>query len=109
MGDLFMQLTYLQAVGTAFGVAQVLLARENKVHNYLFGIVSILISMWVLYQTRLYADILLNMYYLLMSIYGWFYWKFGKKKEAAPISYSSRTEQLQAIGIVLLCFSLMSY
>jgi nicotinamide mononucleotide transporter len=77
--DFFTQLTWLQALGTTFGVVQVLLARKNNIHNYLFGIVSILISLFVMYRSKLYADIILNLYYLVMSIYGWFYWKFGKK------------------------------
>ncbi|HET7360825.1 MAG TPA: nicotinamide riboside transporter PnuC [Salinimicrobium sp.] len=107
--DFLFNLTWLQFLGTIFGVAQVLLARKNNIHNYLFGIVAILLSMWVLYQSKLYADILLNLYYLVMSIYGWFYWKFGKQKEQAPISYSDRTEQITAAGIVMVCFTLMFY
>ncbi|WP_282017145.1 nicotinamide riboside transporter PnuC [Salegentibacter mishustinae] len=107
--DFFTRLTWLQAIGTTFGVVQVLLARKNNIDNYLFGIVSILISLWVLYQSKLYADIILNLYYLVMSIYGWFFWKFGKEKEETPISYSSKLEHLKALGIVLVCFTGMSY
>ena len=107
--DFFTQLTWLQAIGTTFGVVQVLLARKNNIDNYQFGIVAILISLWVLYQSKLYADIILNLYYLLMSIYGWFFWKFGKEKEETPISYSSKLEHLKALGIVLVCFTGMSY
>ena len=43
------QLVVLQWIGTLFGVVQVLLARQNNIHNYLFGIIAILISIWVLY------------------------------------------------------------
>ena len=42
MENFFTHLTWLQSLGTAFGVAQVLLARNNNIHNYLFGIASIL-------------------------------------------------------------------
>lgn len=107
--EFFSQLTLLQWLGTAFGVVQVLLARQNNVHNYLFGIIAILISIWVLYQSRLYADILLNFYYLVMSIYGWFYWKMGRQKQESPISYATRKEHGIAMGIVLGCFALMAY
>ena len=109
MEDFFIQMTWLQGIGTLFGMVQVVLARQNNIHTYLFGIASILISLWVLYQSALYADILLHMYYLVMSIYGWFYWKFGKQKAEAPISRSSFNEHLKALGIVLGCFTLMSY
>lgn len=107
--DFISQLTVLQWLGTAFGVVQVLLARQNNIHNYLFGIIAILISIWVLYQSRLYADILLNLYYLGMSIYGWFYWKMGRQKQESPIAYATRKEHGIAVGIVLGCFVLMAY
>lgn len=109
MEEFFLQLTWLQGIGTLFGIVQVVLARQNNIHTYLFGIASILISLWVLYQSALYADILLHMYYLVMSIYGWFYWKFGKQKAEAPITRSTTNEYLKALGIVLGCFVLMSY
>jgi nicotinamide mononucleotide transporter len=107
--DYLFHLTFLQILGTAFGVVQVLLARKNNINNYLFGILSILISMWVLYRSQLYGDILLNLYYFGMSIYGWFYWKFGKQKKATPISYSSKVEHIKALGIVAICFTVMAY
>ena len=74
-----MDFVWLQWIGTAFGVTQVLLARKNNVNNYIFGIIGILIGIWVLYHSKLYADILLHLYYLVMSIYGYLYWKFGKE------------------------------
>ncbi|WP_424494441.1 nicotinamide riboside transporter PnuC [Salinimicrobium sp. GXAS 041] len=104
-----MHLTWLQFLGTTFGVAQVLLARKNNIHNYLFGIISVIISIWVLYESRLYADILLHLYYLVMSIYGWFYWKFGKAKQSAPVSRSTRTEHFKALAIATGCFALMAW
>ena len=107
--ELFSQIVVMQWLGTAFGVVQVLMARQNNVYNYLFGIVAILISIYVLYQSQLYADILLNLYYLVMSIYGWFYWKMGKQQQEAPIAYANRREHVVATGIVLGCFVLMAY
>ena len=75
---MLVNLPWLEIIGTLFGLTQVLLARKNIVHNYLFGIVAILIGTWVYYQSKLYGDILLNVYYFIMSVYGWTYWKYGK-------------------------------
>ncbi|OYX27967.1 MAG: hypothetical protein B7Z06_02865 [Flavobacteriales bacterium 32-35-8] len=109
MADLFSPIIILQWLGSGFGVTQVLLARKNNIHNYLFGIIAILIGMWVLYDSKLYADILLHLYYLTMSIYGWFYWKYGKQKKEVPISYSNFQDHLKAIGIVIGCYIIMAY
>lgn len=102
-------LTWLEIIGTLFGVTQVLLAKKNNLNNYLFGIVSILVGIWVHYKSILYADILLDFYYLTMSIYGYFFWKFGKKHRPAPISYSTKSDFLKSIAIVIACFGLMAY
>lgn len=107
--DSFTYLIWLQIIGTAFGVTQVVLARENNVNNYLFGICAIFISIYVRYHSKLYGDIILDLYYLSMSIYGWFYWKFGKRHQESPISHSSYNDYKKALGIVLACFGLMAY
>ncbi len=107
--DLFSQITWMQGIGTVFGITQVLLARKNNVNTYLFGIVSILIGIWVLYQAGLYGDIVLSLYYLVMSLYGWFYWNFGKQKSEAPIAYSTKVEHLKAVGITIVSFGLLAY
>ncbi len=107
--NIFHQFSLLEALGAAFGVVQVILSRKNNVNNYLFGIAGILIGIWIYFQHKLYADILLNLYYLIMSIYGWFYWKFGKKQKETPISYSTKKNYFTAISISVLCFTLMAY
>lgn len=109
MEDFFYNFTLLEAIGAGMGVIQVILSRQNKVENYLFGIAGILIGFWIYFQHKLYADILLNMYYLIMSIYGWFYWKFGNKSKQTSISFSTRSDFIKAGGIVIACFGLMFY
>ena len=94
----------LQWVGVVFGALQVWYAKNNKPITYLFGIVSILVNIYVLYVSKLYAEIFLSLYYLVMSIYGWWYWMYGrhlKKKEEAPITYSTAQEWMIAVGIVV--------
>lgn len=64
----------LEWIGTCFGVTEVLLARFNNILLYPAGIVSVLISSYIFLDAKLYAEFLLNLYYLVMSIYGWYAW-----------------------------------
>lgn len=107
--EILTPINIMQTLGTGFGVVQVILSRQNNINNYLFGILAILLSTVVLYRSKLYGDILLNMYYLVMSVYGYFYWKYGKEKAQRPISVATLKEQFYAISIVLACFGLMYY
>lgn len=107
--EIFNQFNFWEVVGAVFGIVQVILSRKNNVNNYLFGIAGVLIGIWIYYQHKLYADILLNLYYLLMSVYGWFYWKFGRQKHQAPISFSNYKDLITAGSIAFFCFGLMAY
>ncbi|PPL04702.1 nicotinamide riboside transporter PnuC [Parapedobacter indicus] len=99
----------LQLIGVICGVVQVLLAKANKVMLYPFGIASILITLYVLYEAGLYAEILLNLYYLTMSIYGWAYWVTRKDEPPVKADYSGKKEWIVAIGIVAVGFPLLYY
>lgn len=104
MQEIFYKTTLIEWLGVGFSIVQVLLAQRNNIHNYLFGIAGIVLAMFVKFNAKLYAEFTLDIYYLVMSIYGWLYWKYGKEKSEAPISFSTAKEQLKAIGIVIVTF-----
>ena len=89
------------------GVIQVLLSKNNKVSNYFFGILSIISGMYVLFGAKLYAEIALSMYYLVMSIYGWWYWVTNKTAAERPITSSNAREWGIVAAISLLGFGLL--
>ncbi|MNU13525.1 Nicotinamide riboside transporter PnuC [compost metagenome] len=101
MQDILQQITLPEWFGVFFSVFQVLLARKNNSNNYLFGVAGILLTLYVMIQSKLYAEFTLNLYYLVMSIYGWLYWKFGKRKSETPISETTNNEKLITAGIVI--------
>lgn len=106
MQDILKQITLPEWFGVLFSVIQVLLARKNNVNNYLFGIAGILLTLYVMLTSKLYAEFTLNLYYLIMSIYGWLYWKFGKQRSEMEISVTSTSEKWITGGIVLGTFIL---
>lgn len=108
------QTPLLHWIGVVCGVIQVLLAKANKVLLYPFGIASILITVYVLYEAGLYAEILLNGYYLVMSIYGWAHWVARPDRPQVAAAYSKRTDWyitllIVAIGFPLLYFALVYF
>ncbi|MBM7419689.1 nicotinamide mononucleotide transporter [Chryseobacterium sp. BIGb0186] len=109
MQDILQQITLPEWFGVFFSVFQVLLARKNNSNNYLFGVAGILLTLYVMIQSKLYAEFTLNLYYLVMSIYGWLYWKFGKRKSETPISETTNNEKLITAGIVIGTFSIFYF
>lgn len=109
MQDILQQTTWQEWLGVFFSVFQVLLARKNNSNNYLFGIAGISLTLYVMIQSKLYAEFTLNLYYLVMSIYGWLYWKFGKRKSETTISETANNEKLITAGIVIGTFSIFCF
>ncbi|CAD7813916.1 Nicotinamide riboside transporter PnuC [Chryseobacterium aquaeductus] len=106
MQEILQHTTLPEWFGVFFSVFQVLLARKNNSNNYLFGIAGVSLTLYVMITSKLYAEFTLNLYYLVMSIYGWLYWKFGKRKTETVISETTNHEKLITAGIVIGAFSL---
>lgn len=106
MQDILLQTTWVEWLGVLFSMIQVVLASRNNSNNYLFGIAGISLTLYVMIVAKLYGEFTLNLYYLVMSIYGWLYWKYGKQKEETKISTTNGKEKLITVGIVSFTFGL---
>ena len=76
----------IQWIAIALSVAEVLLARGNNILLYPAGVIATFLSIFIFFESRLYAECLLNLYYVIMSGYGWWYWI--KKKDQPPVKIS---------------------
>ncbi|WP_018627571.1 nicotinamide riboside transporter PnuC [Niabella aurantiaca] len=82
----------LEWLGAGLGATEVLLAKANKVWLYPAGILSVLISIYIFFTGGLYAESALNLYYLVMSIYGWWFWVFKRSVIPLPITRATKKE-----------------
>lgn len=93
--------SWLEWIAVSFGVAEVLLAKANKIALYPAGIAGTLVSIYLFLVSGLYAESLLNGYYVAMSIYGWWYWVKRKNQPPLSITWCSQKEWLIVLSI---CF-----
>jgi nicotinamide mononucleotide transporter len=91
----------LQWIAVITGVAEVLLARINNVWLYPAGIISTVLSIILLFEAQLYADSLLNVYYVVMSVYGWYHWIKKRNQPEVPITYCNKKEWFITLAISL--------
>ncbi|WP_432712420.1 nicotinamide riboside transporter PnuC [Pedobacter sp.] len=99
--------TLLEWLAVSFGVTEVFLAKRNNIWLYPTGIISILLSMYLLANVRLYAETLLNIYYLVMSVYGWLAWRKRGSLKIVAITWSTNRELKIAVLISTLGFALL--
>jgi len=93
----------LELIATLFGVASVLYAKKENILVFPTGIISTVIYVYLLSQWNLYGDLIINVYYTIMSIYGWYMWSkiIDGEQHHIPISRTNKLEKLQAFGIFL--------
>lgn len=104
----------IEYIAVIAGVIQVLLARKNNILLYPFGILSTTLSIYVFFGVDLYANALLHLYYVVVSIYGWYHWSRKKNEIVLPISKANAKDwQISAFitfsSFSVLCFVLMRY
>ena len=85
----------LETSAVFFGLLSVWYAKKEIIWLYPTGIVSIIIYIDLTFQHKLYGDMVIQVYYLIMSIYGWYFWIKGKGAQApVPISKNNEQENL---------------
>ena len=82
-----------------FGVLSVYFAKKENVLVYPTGIICTILSVYIMFNAKYYADMSINIYYSIMSVYGWFQWKKITNGEVLTISRTNLKEKI--IGIIL--------
>lgn len=91
---------YLEIVGVIVGAIYLWLEYRASIYLWIASIIMPAIYLFVFYDAGLYADTAINIYYLIIAIYGWYAWKRGNpdNQELSITHISTR----QAITMVAL-------
>ncbi len=96
----------LEIVAVFFGIASVFFAWKNKIWVYPTGIISTSIYVYLLLKWGLLGDMIINAYYFIMSIYGWYIWT--RKIDEVKVTPISRTTiKEKAIQILIFITTLI--
>lgn len=75
---------WLEATGLISGIACVWLLIREHVLTFPIGMLYALITIVVVARAMLFADVVLNLYYVVMNAYGWYYWLYGGQQLRQP-------------------------
>lgn len=79
-------LVVLEIIGVIFGFLSVWYARKGNIWVYPTGIISTMLFVYLLWHYVLWGDMLINVYYTIMSIYGWVLWARNAQDNIITIS-----------------------
>ena len=90
----------LEIIAVFFGFLSVWFSKNNNILVFPTGMINTSIFVYLLLKWTLLGDMIINAYYFIMSIYGWYFWLKGTNNTVSPISKVSNSD----IRIVVLLF-----
>lgn len=100
-----LETTWLEIIAVVFGLLSVWYAKKANILVYPTGIVSVVIYVYICFNYQLYADMGINFFYFVMSVYGWYMWT---RKDAArkviKIRWNTNKQQWLGIGATFVFF-----
>jgi nicotinamide mononucleotide transporter len=77
MANWFTMVLSLEGVAVVFALAYLLLAARESLWCWWCALLSSLLYVWVMWQSRLYMETALNVFYAVMAVIGWLQWRSG--------------------------------
>jgi nicotinamide mononucleotide transporter len=105
------QIDVLEFSGLVFGLLTVWFLIKQNILTWPAGIISVLISFVVFWKIQLYGDFILHIFFLVLNIYGWYYWIYGRKKndEELEVTTLSLKTNLILMGVTIAGVAVFGY
>lgn len=91
----------LEITGVVFGFLSVWFAKKNHFWVFPTGLISTGIFVYLLLKWSLLGDMMINAYYFVMSMYGWYVWTKKTNDKPTPISQATTKEKRASIFIFI--------
>lgn len=99
----------LESSGAVFGILSVYFSIKKNIWVYPTGIISTLIYVYILFNFGLLGDCLINVYYTVMSIYGWILWSKNSKDHIhIEVTWATKKEWIYAAILFILSLALVT-
>ncbi|MDZ7737673.1 MAG: nicotinamide riboside transporter PnuC [Bacteroidales bacterium] len=103
---------YIEIFGALAGIIYVVLEIRQSIWLWPLGLITSGIYVWVFFSTGFYADMGLQVYYVLISIYGWYWWLRGAKESDSgtlPVVRIKRKPAALLLLVFLFLFAAIWY
>lgn len=105
--DRELSLIILEATAFFFGIASVVYAKREDIMVYPTGLVATAITTYIFFVDRLLGDMMMNFYFSIMSIYGWWNWARRKNNREFVVKISRTNTKEKWIGFGLFLLTLL--
>jgi nicotinamide mononucleotide transporter len=85
----------IEIIAVLLGLANIILIIRRSVWNFPFGIVMVALYFWIFREAKLYSDAGLQIFFVVVNLYGWWSWNRTKADAGAiavrrlsPLAYA---------------------
>lgn len=90
-----MEINYIELLALVFGILAVGFNTKEIVWGWPTGIVGTILSGILFIEARLYSDLILHVFYVILGFYGWYEWLYGgRNKQELKVSPLSKSRLL---------------
>jgi len=98
---------YIELLGAILGFIYIFFSIRQSIWTWPIGLLTSAFYVWIFFSSKLYADMGLQIYYVIISIYGWYEWLKGKASGSSDKLTISRltlklSKTLFIIGLIIL-------
>lgn len=94
--------TVSEIAANVFSAVCIILAGRNNVHTWWTGIVGCVLFGWVFYHAQLYADVTLQVFFVVTGVVGWWNWRNGDAGKELPVKRSGPGLIVSGLGLGIL-------
>lgn len=99
----------LEATATSFGLLSVFFSIRKNIWVYPTGIISTTLYIYILFVSGLLGDMMINVYYTIMSVYGWILWsKSSEDHIHVNVSWARKKEWIISAVLFILSLGLVT-
>ena len=93
----------IEAIVFISGILSVWFAKKENIWVYPTGLIATVLTVYLLFRDRLMGDMMMNFYFSIMSVYGWWNWARTRDNERlVKISRTNTKEKIIGFGLFLL-------
>lgn len=94
---------YQEILGTVFSLIYLYFSIKQNIWLWPLGLISSAIYVYVFFSAGIYADMGLQVYYVVISIYGWYRWSGGENKDKETANLPVKhTDELTAVYLLII-------
>lgn len=106
----WLSVNYIEVLGAILGFLYIIFSIRQNILTWLTGLVTSALYIYVFFVSKFYADMGLQVYYVFVSIYGWYHWvKGSENSKEIPVTNTKPKEWIWLLFVSAVLFIIIYY